>query len=67
MQKSTTFIIGDSMELIVDEIPPEFIKSIPKGFRLVKKNQSNFLPVESIFSDQARMTYSEGFNEPCEY
>lgn len=37
------------MELIVDKIPPEFIKSIPKGFRLVKKNKRNFLLVESIF------------------
>ena len=37
------------MELVVHKIPPEFIKSIPKGFRLIKKNQSDFLLVESVF------------------
>ena len=37
------------MELPVHEIPQEFIKSIPKGIRLIKKNQNDFLLMESLF------------------
>ncbi len=37
------------MELPVKDIPQEFLKSIPKGIRLIKRNQKDFLLVESLF------------------
>jgi len=36
------------MELTVKDIPQEFLKSIPKGIRLIKRNQNDFLLVESL-------------------
>ncbi len=36
------------MELPVNKIPTEFIQSIPKGLRLIKRNQDDFLLVESL-------------------
>ena len=37
------------MELNVSNIPSEFRKAIPKGFRLIKRNQKDFLYIESLF------------------
>ena len=37
------------MKLIARRIPDEFIRSIPRGFRLVKKQGHDFLLVESLF------------------
>jgi hypothetical protein len=37
------------MKLIAQKIPDEFIRSIPRGFRLIRKQGSDFLLVESLF------------------
>ncbi len=37
------------MNLTAKKIPDEFIRAIPRGFRLVKKQGHDFLLVESIF------------------
>lgn len=37
------------MKLTPQRIPDEFIRAIPRGFRLVKKQDHNFLLVESLF------------------
>jgi hypothetical protein len=37
------------MKLTAKRIPDEFIRSIPRGFRLVKKHDHDFLLVESVF------------------
>ena len=37
------------MQLVPNKIPPEFIQSIPKGFRLIKREGADYLLVESIF------------------
>jgi hypothetical protein len=37
------------MKLTVNKIPDEFIKSIPKGFRLIKKQGCDLLLVDSLF------------------
>jgi len=37
------------MELPVKDIPKEFIKSIPKGLRLIKRNKDDFLLVDSLY------------------
>ena len=37
------------MKLNVSKIPSEFRKAIPKGFRFIKRNQKDFLLVESLF------------------
>jgi hypothetical protein len=37
------------MKLTANKIPDEFIKSIPKGFRLIKKEGYDFLLVDALF------------------
>jgi hypothetical protein len=37
------------MKLTAKKIPDEFIRSIPRGFRLVQKHDHDFLLVESVF------------------
>ena len=37
------------MKLKVSKIPSEFRKAVPKGFRLIKRNQQDFLLVEALF------------------
>lgn len=37
------------MELMVNKIPDEFLHNIPPGFRLVQKNDNNFLLLDSLF------------------
>lgn len=37
------------MSLNVGRIPSEFRNSVPKGFRLIRKNRRDFLLVESLF------------------
>ncbi len=37
------------MKLIAKRIPDEFVRAIPRGFRLVKKQDHDFLLVESLF------------------
>lgn len=37
------------MKLKTQKLPAEFIQMIPKGFRLIKRNNSDFLLVESLF------------------
>ncbi len=37
------------MELPVNDIPREFANSIPQGFQLVRRQQNDFLLVESLF------------------
>lgn len=37
------------MELKADKIPPAFIKTIPKGFRLIKRKNDDFLLIDSLF------------------
>jgi len=40
---------GNFMKLTAPRIPDEFIRAIPRGFRLVKKQGHDFLLVESLF------------------
>ena len=37
------------MKLTAQKIPEEFVRSIPRGFRLVQKQGCDFLLVESLF------------------
>ncbi len=37
------------MKLTAQKIPDEFIRAIPRGFRLVKKQNYDFLLIESLF------------------
>lgn len=37
------------MKLNVSKIPSEFRKAIPKGFRFIRRNQKDFLLIESLF------------------
>ncbi len=37
------------MELMVNKIPPEFVKAIPRGMRLINKDNSELLLVNSLF------------------
>jgi len=37
------------MNFAMEKIPSEFIKAIPKGFRLIKRDKNDLLLVESVF------------------
>jgi hypothetical protein len=37
------------MKLTAQKIPDEFVRAIPRGFRLIKKQDHDFLLVESLF------------------
>jgi hypothetical protein len=37
------------MKLVAQKIPDEFIRAIPGGFRLVRKQDNDFLLIESLF------------------
>ncbi len=37
------------MKLMAKKIPDEFIRAIPRGFRLIQKQERDFLLVESLF------------------
>ncbi len=37
------------MKLTAQKIPDDFIRAIPRGFRLVKKRECDFLLIESLF------------------
>jgi hypothetical protein len=37
------------MELLIPQIPPDFIRTLPKGFRLIERSGHQFLLVEELF------------------
>lgn len=39
---------GGRMDFIQKEIPSEFLRTIPKGFRLMKRNKNDLLLIESV-------------------
>jgi hypothetical protein len=39
----------DAMKLMATKIPDEFIRAIPRGFRLINKQGHDFLLIESLF------------------
>jgi hypothetical protein len=48
--RQKTLLCGeDAMNLMAKKIPDEFIRAIPRGFRLIRKQDHDFLLLESLF------------------